>query len=130
MVRVTVTKPVSFRVGRLRELLKTKYVAQSCPEPPFILREPQDERRVEGDDTGIVAVTVRRDNYFLIMLEELLEPFHGEFHGPPAVVGLREPVVSALDDMNFFGAVQSLKDLPGLVHRDEFVLLPVNHHAV
>ena len=61
LLRVTVTKPVSFRVGRLRELLKTKYVAQSCPEPPFILREPQDERRVEGDDTGIVAVTVRRD---------------------------------------------------------------------
>jgi hypothetical protein len=66
LVKVTVTKPVSFRVGRLRELLKTKNVTQSCPEPPFILREPQDERQVEGDDTGIFAVTVRRDIYFLI----------------------------------------------------------------
>ena len=59
VVRVTVTKPVSFRVERLGELLKTKNVTESCPEPPFILREPQDERRVEGDGTGILAV--RRD---------------------------------------------------------------------
>ena len=65
LVRVTVTKDVSFRVVRLRELLKTRNVTQSCPEPPFILREPQDERRVEGDDTGIVAITVGRDLYFL-----------------------------------------------------------------
>jgi hypothetical protein len=28
LVRVTVTKPVSFRVGRLRELLKTKNVTE------------------------------------------------------------------------------------------------------
>ena len=52
---------VSFRVGRLRELLKTKNVTESCPEPPFILREPQDERRVEGDDTGIVACAGMND---------------------------------------------------------------------
>ncbi len=63
--QVTDTKPVSVRVGRLRELLKTKNVTESCPEPPFILREPQDERRAEGDDTGIVAVTVRRNLYSL-----------------------------------------------------------------
>ena len=85
LVRVTVTKPLpagrqAFRSGsndyvpahrsacvsaRRRELLKTKNVTQSCSEPPFILREPQDERRVEGDDTGLLAVTVRRDIYFL-----------------------------------------------------------------
>ena len=60
-VKVTVTarKPVSFRVRRLRELHKTKTVAESCPEPPFILREPQDERRVEGDDTGILRPFVK-----------------------------------------------------------------------
>jgi hypothetical protein len=57
LVRDTVTNPVSFRVGRLRKFLKTKNVTKSCPEPPFILREPQDERRVEGDYTGILAVT-------------------------------------------------------------------------
>ena len=28
LVRVTVTKPVSFRVGRLRELLKTKNITE------------------------------------------------------------------------------------------------------
>jgi len=70
------------------------------------------------------------DGRFSAALEELLEPFHGEVHRPPAVVGLREAVVSALDDMNLFRAVQSLKDLPGLVHRNKFILLPVNHHAV
>jgi len=59
--KVRATKPVSFRVGRLRQPLKTKNVAESCPEPPFILREPQDERRVEGDETGIVTVTVGRN---------------------------------------------------------------------
>ena len=48
-----VTKPVSFRVRRLRKLPKAKNVTESCHEPPFILREPQDERRVEGDDRGI-----------------------------------------------------------------------------
>ena len=65
-VKATATKPVSFRVGRLRELLKPKNVTESCPEPPFILRPfdklmAQDERRVEGGDTGIVTVTVGRD---------------------------------------------------------------------
>ena len=62
---VTVTKPVSFRVQRLRKVLEPKNVAASCPEPPFILREPQDEPRVEGDDTGIVALTVTERLYFL-----------------------------------------------------------------
>jgi hypothetical protein len=78
--QVKVTKPVSFKVQRLcactlrcsrfgplmGELLKTKNVAESCPEPPFILREHQDERRVEGDDRGIVAV--KRSPYFLAIL--------------------------------------------------------------
>jgi len=42
---------------RRRELFEPKNVTESRPEPPFILREPQDERRAEGGDTGILAVT-------------------------------------------------------------------------
>jgi len=50
---------VSFRVERLRELLKTKNVTQSCPE-----------LRTNGFSPIMVslsnhAVTVRRDIYFL-----------------------------------------------------------------
>jgi len=42
-------------------LLEPKNVTESCPEPPFILRPfdklmARDERRVEGDDTGIVTL--------------------------------------------------------------------------
>jgi len=50
--------------ARRRELLETTDITESCPERRSVLREPQDERRrrderrVEGDETGIV--TVRR----------------------------------------------------------------------
>ncbi len=76
-IKTRVTKPVWSKVRGLRQVLKTNDLTESCPEPPFILREPcperivhpstssgrtlsrraQDERRVEGDDTGILTVT-------------------------------------------------------------------------
>ena len=61
--------------ARRRELLKTKTVAESCPEPPFILREPQDERRVEGDDTGIVTLTEFRFCFFVLVLTLCAMPY-------------------------------------------------------
>jgi len=51
--------------ARRREAFELKNVTDFCPEPPFILREPQDKQRVEGDDAGIVAITITGRLYFL-----------------------------------------------------------------
>ena len=68
--------------------------------------------------------------FFSNRSEIFLKPFHREVHGPLAVVRLCQPMIGAFEDMNLFGSVQTLKDLPGLVHGDELILLPMNHHAV
>jgi len=51
--------------ARRREVFEPKNATEFCPEPLFILREPQDEWRVEGDDAGIVAITINGRLYFL-----------------------------------------------------------------
>jgi len=59
-----------------------------------------------------------------------LKPIRSEIHSMLTVFGIGQAMVSTFNDMDLFGGSQTMKYLPGLIHRDEFILLPMNHHAV